>query len=96
MFRSEGNFIYLLFSYNLLRYLTLTLSIFIGTITISENATANSNRFLSKGLIVVDLQNGVEWLRCSVGQSYINGSCDGEIIQFRFDEISEITKFSGL
>ena len=94
MFCSQGNFSYLLSSFILLRYLTLTLAVLIGTITISENATANSNRFLSNGPIVVDLQNGVEWLRCTVGQSYINGSCDGEIIQFRFDEISEITKLA--
>ena len=94
MFRSEGNFTYLLSFFNPLRYLTLTLSVYIGIITVSENATANSNRFLSKGHLVVDLQNGVEWLRCTVGQSYIDGTCDGEVIQFRFDEISEITKLA--
>ena len=94
MFRSEGNFTYLLSFFNLLRYLTLTLSVYIGILTVSENATANSKRFLSKGHLVVDLQNGVEWLRCTVGQSYINGTCDGEVIQFRFDEISEITKLA--
>ena len=94
MFRSEGNFTYLLSFFNLLRYLTLTLSVYIGIITVSENATAYSNRFLSKGHLVVDLQNGVEWLRCTVGQSYIDGTCAGEVIQFRFDEISEITKLA--
>ncbi len=94
MFCSEGSFTYLHFGCKLLRYSILTLSFFIGIILISESATANSNRFLSKGHLVVDLQNGVEWLRCTVGQSYINGSCDGEVIQFRFDEISEVTKIA--
>ena len=42
--------------------------------------------------IVLDLRSGLEWLRCSVGQIYNQGMCEGEVLQFTYSDIPEVIK----
>ena len=44
-------------------------------------ASANNAQFITKDHIVIDLQSGVEWLRCSVGQRWDGAQCVGEIVK---------------
>ena len=44
-------------------------------------AFANNAQFIAKDHIVIDLQSGVEWLRCSVGQRWNGAQCVGEIVK---------------
>ena len=44
-------------------------------------ALANNAQFIAKDHIVIDLQSGVEWLRCSVGQRWNGAQCVGDIIK---------------
>ena len=44
-------------------------------------AFANNAQFITKDHIVIDLQSGVEWLRCSVGQRWDGAQCVGEIVK---------------
>ena len=44
-------------------------------------AFANNAQFIAKDHIVIDLQSGVEWLRCSVGQRWDGAQCVGEIVK---------------
>ena len=37
--------------------------------------------FLRNGAIALDLLNKREWLRCSIGQEWIDGDCKGEVLK---------------
>ena len=51
-----------------------------------SNAQSNS-QFLSREHLVVDLQNGVEWMRCSAGQRWNGSDCVGDIIRLSHDDV---------
>ena len=53
---------------------------------------ASTSHYLVREHIVVDLRSGLEWLRCSVGQIYNQGMCEGEVLQFTYSEILEVIK----
>jgi len=46
-----------------------------------------SNNFLARDHLVIDLQSGVEWMRCSVGQVWNGETCSGEPIALNHEEI---------
>lgn len=48
-----------------------------------------SGHFLVREHIVVDLQNAVEWMRCSVGQQWDGATCVGAAVALNHDEIAK-------
>ena len=53
-------------------------------------ATGLTNgQFLARAHLIVELQSGVEWMRCSVGQQWNGTSCDGEIVRLNHDDIAK-------
>ena len=51
------------------------------------NLHAGDSRFVTKGHIVVDLENQIEWLRCSVGQRWNGSECSGNIVNLSLDMV---------
>ena len=51
--------------------------------------TSSTAQFFDDGLTVRDVKNGVNWLRCTVGQTwnYDTEKCDGEIVKLNHNEI---------
>ena len=45
------------------------------------NAEDKTSRFMTRGQMVIDLEIGIEWLRCSIGQRWNGENCIGEILQ---------------
>ena len=81
----------------LLRRLTVTLSIiifYLGMAGLSSASSASTSHYLVREHIVVDLRSGLEWLRCSVGQVYNSGMCEGEILQLPYEDIAEAIKLA--
>ena len=48
-----------------------------------------SGHFLVREHIVIDLQNAVEWMRCSVGQQWDGTACVGAAVALNHDEIAK-------
>ena len=51
-----------------------------------------SRQFLERDYIIIDLKSGVEWLRCSTGQTWNGKECEGQIVRLNFEEIQEALK----
>ena len=51
--------------------------------------TSHARQFIEKDHIVIDLLSGVEWLRCSTGQTWDGTNCYGEIARLNFEEIKD-------
>jgi len=56
--------------------------------------TSSTAQFFDDGLTVRDVRNGVNWLRCTVGQTwnYDTEKCDGELVKLNHSEIEEARK----
>ena len=52
-----------------------------------SNLYASDSRFVVKEHIVVDLENKIEWLRCSVGQRWDGKKCIGKIVNLSLDMV---------
>ena len=52
-----------------------------------SNLYASDSRFVVKEHIVVDLENKIEWLRCSVGQRWNGNECLGNIVNLSLDMV---------
>ena len=48
--------------------------------------------FMTRDHLVIDLRHGVEWLRCSVGQTWTGESCEGQILTLNHEQIAEAIK----
>ena len=55
---------------------------------------ASTSHYLVREHIVLDLRSGVEWLRCSVGQIYNRGMCEGEILKLPYQDVAEAIKLA--
>ena len=51
-----------------------------------------SRQFLERDHIIIDLLSGVEWLRCSTGQTWDGKGCTGQVVRLNFTEIKEALK----
>ena len=49
-------------------------------------ALASSEQFFKKNHLIVDLSNGTEWMRCSVGQRWNGKDCIGEAVPLNHDD----------
>jgi hypothetical protein len=45
-----------------------------------------SGNFMARDHLVIDLQNNVEWMRCSVGQVWEGGDCKGKALKLSQDD----------
>ena len=54
--------------------------------------TCNASQFIKKEHIVIDLLSGIEWLRCSTGQTWDGSNCSGEIVRLNLIEMKEAIK----
>jgi len=61
----------------------------VGMIGMTVNLSMASTQFIIRDHIVIDLKSGVEWLRCSVGQTWNGETCTGEIVKLNHDQIKE-------
>jgi hypothetical protein len=57
------------------------------------NNTANevivkSGHFMVRDHLVIDLQHGVEWMRCSVGQIWNGTDCEGVAVQLTQEDVA--------
>ena len=43
---------------------------------------------------VIDLRSSVEWLRCSIGQQFEEGTCTGEVLRLAQEEIEEAVQIA--
>ena len=51
-----------------------------------------SRQFIERDHIIIDLLSGVEWLRCSTGQTWDGKECTGQVVRLNFSEIKEALK----
>ena len=71
-----------------MKKLQLIILVFI-LISTSTNTNADSSRFITNDHLVVDLKNGIEWLRCSVGQQWDGQTCVGNIVNLSLDLVPQ-------
>ena len=43
-------------------------------------------QFIEREHIIIDLLSGVEWLRCSTGQTWDGKECTGQVVRLNFSE----------
>ena len=53
------------------------------------SSTSSEGQFLARDHLVIDLQSGVEWMRCSVGQRWNGSSCAGDIIRLSHNDVAK-------
>lgn len=54
-----------------------------------------SKSFIDKGHYLIDLENKVEWLKCSVGQQWDGKTCIGEAVKITHNEAKELKLKAG-
>ncbi|AGI74728.1 putative DUF1566 family protein (plasmid) [Octadecabacter arcticus 238] len=64
--------------------LTLILSLIVTGYGVRPAKAQEITVFVPKGPIVVDVMAGLNWMRCSIGQVWENGKCDGTPILVPF------------
>lgn len=55
---------------------------------LATGAGSDAN-FVVSGMTAIDLRNGREWMRCSLGQQFDNNRCTGEPLRLDHDQIAE-------
>lgn len=50
-----------------------------------------SKDFIDKDFYVIDLRKKVEWLKCSAGQIWNNGTCEGMPVKLTLEEAQSLT-----
>ena len=63
------------------------IAVFLLLIIKCSNSFASESRFVTQEHIVVDLENQIEWLRCSVGQRWNGTECSGNIVNLSLDMV---------
>lgn len=69
---------------NRLKLLWVSLIMLAGT-----SGSVCATEFIARDHLVIDLKFGIEWLRCSVGQTWTGEECEGEIVYLNQDEIKQ-------
>ena len=86
----------------LFRYVMLAIGVMFAVFALQQTVKAetssqmafapkvtSSGHFLVRDHIVIDLQNAVEWMRCSVGQQWDGTACLGAAVALNHDEIAK-------
>ena len=53
------------------------------------SSAGQAAQFIARDHLVIDLLHGVEWLRCSVGQTWDGSSCTGKVLSLDHAEIEQ-------
>ena len=67
----------------------IILYIIIINIFYSNNKALSNNYLIEKEHLVLDLQNNIFWLRCSVGQVWTNNTCEGKAIKLTMEQVEQ-------
>ena len=79
--------------HNYLKYLSFTIFyIIIINIFYCNNKAFSNNFLMEKQHLILDLQNNIFWLRCSVGQVWENNSCKGKAIKLTMKQVDQAKK----
>lgn len=74
--------------------------VFILTAVISAGNAAEdaspkrSADYIISDMTAIDLRNGTEWMRCSVGQQFDNGECTGEVVRLNQQEAAQAARLA--
>jgi len=55
----------------------------------AKQVIVKSGNFMVRDHLVIDLQNGVEWMRCSVGQVWSGSDCEGKALQLTQEDAAK-------
>ena len=55
----------------------------------ANEVIVKSGHFMARDYLVVDLQYGVEWMRCSVGQIWNGTDCEGVAMQLTQEDVAK-------
>ena len=55
----------------------------------AKQVIVKSGNFMVRDHLVIDLRNGVEWMRCSVGQVWNGSNCEGEALQLTQEDAAK-------
>ena len=55
----------------------------------AKQVIVKSGNFMVRDHLVIDLRNGVEWMRCSVGQVWNGSDCEGEALQLTQEDAAK-------
>ena len=70
-------------------FFIILLYIIISNTFYSNNKALSNNYFMEKEHLVLDFQNNILWLRCSVGQVWKNNTCEGTAIKLTMDQVNQ-------
>ena len=70
-------------------FFIILLYIIISNTFYSNNKALSNNYFMEKEHLVLDFQNNIFWLRCSVGQVWKNNTCEGTAIKLTMDQVNQ-------
>lgn len=51
---------------------------------------AIAGTYIDKGMVVIDLENGIEWLKCSIGQQWDEENCIGDILRLPQEAMGQV------
>ena len=60
----------------------------LGTTNPTNEVIVRSGHFMVRDHLVIDLQHGVEWMRCSVGQIWNGTDCEGVAVQLTQEDVA--------
>ena len=58
------------------------------TTNLANEVIVKSGHFMVRDHLVIDLQHGVEWMRCSVGQIWNGTDCEGVAVQLTQEDVA--------
>jgi hypothetical protein len=61
----------------------------INTTNPANEVIVKSGHFMVRDHLVIDLQHGVEWMRCSVGQIWNGSDCEGVAVQLTQEDVAK-------
>jgi hypothetical protein len=61
----------------------------IDTTNPANEVIVKSGHFMVRDHLVIDLQHGVEWMRCSVGQIWNGTDCEGVAVQLTQEDVAK-------
>jgi hypothetical protein len=61
----------------------------INTTNPANEVIVKSGHFMVRDHLVIDLQHGVEWMRCSVGQIWNGTDCEGVAVQLTQEDVAK-------
>jgi len=67
----------------------VVMSLFAMTLFVMSKP-ALAGTYVDKGMYVIDLENGIEWLKCSVGQQWDEETCIGEALRLPHEAMPQV------